>query len=65
MSNGAILAPQLIKIDFAVLPETKCQGLFSSLWDFHVKSVHVHLSSFIPPSFCFTHKSANFKFVFP
>ena len=29
ISNGANLAPQLIKIDFAVFPETKCQGLFS------------------------------------
>jgi len=28
MSNGASLAPQLIKIDLAVLPETSCQGLF-------------------------------------
>ena len=28
ISNGANLAPQLIKIDFAVFPETKSQGLF-------------------------------------
>jgi hypothetical protein len=28
MSNGANLAPQLIRIDFAVFPETSCQGLF-------------------------------------
>ena len=28
MSNGANLAPQLIKILLAVLPETKSQGLF-------------------------------------
>jgi hypothetical protein len=27
MSNGASLAPQEIRIDLAVLPETKCQGL--------------------------------------
>ena len=31
MSNGASLAPQEIRIDFAVLPETKCQGLFNHL----------------------------------
>ena len=30
MSNGASRAPQEIKIDLAVLPETKSQGLFSS-----------------------------------
>lgn len=28
MSKGANLAPQEIRIDFAVLPETSCQGLF-------------------------------------
>ena len=35
MSNGAILAPQLIRIDFAVLPVAACQGRihhFSSLF---------------------------------
>ena len=31
MSNGASLAPQLIKIDLAVLPETNCQGLFNRI----------------------------------
>jgi len=31
MSNGASLAPQEIKIDFAVLPETNCQGLFNQI----------------------------------
>jgi hypothetical protein len=31
MSNGASLAPQEIKIDFAVLPETKSQGLFHQI----------------------------------
>jgi len=31
MSNGASLAPQEIKIDFAVLPETKNQGLFHQI----------------------------------
>ena len=31
MSNGASLAPQLIKIDLAVLPETNCQGLFHQI----------------------------------
>jgi hypothetical protein len=35
MSNGASLAPQEIKIDFAVLPETNCQGLFNQI---HKKS---------------------------
>jgi len=35
MSNGANLAPQLIKIDFAVFPETNCQGLFNQI---HKKS---------------------------
>ena len=28
ISNGANLAPQLIKIDFAVFPDASCQGLF-------------------------------------
>ena len=31
LSNGANLAPQLIKIDFAVFPETKSQGLFHQI----------------------------------
>jgi hypothetical protein len=35
MSKGASRAPQLIKIDFAVLPETNCQGLFNQI---HKKS---------------------------
>ena len=30
-SNGANLAPQLIRIDFAVFPETKSQGLFHQI----------------------------------
>jgi hypothetical protein len=29
MSNGASLAPQEIKIDFAVFPVATCQGLFN------------------------------------
>ena len=29
MSKGANLAPQEIRMDFAVLPETKSQGLFA------------------------------------
>jgi hypothetical protein len=29
MSKGASLAPQLIKIDLAVLPSAACQGLFN------------------------------------
>ena len=35
MSKGANLAPQLTSIDFAVLPETNCQGLFHQI---HKKS---------------------------
>jgi len=31
MSKGASLAPQEIKIDLAVLPETNCQGLFNQI----------------------------------
>jgi len=31
MSKGASLAPQEIRIDFAVLPETKSQGLFHQI----------------------------------
>jgi hypothetical protein len=31
MSNGASLAPQLIKIDFEVLPVTFCKGLFNQI----------------------------------
>ena len=31
MSKGASLAPQEIRIDFAVLPETNCQGLFNQI----------------------------------
>lgn len=31
LSNGANLAPQLIKIDFEVLPETSCQGRFNQI----------------------------------
>ena len=32
MSNGASLAPHEIRIDFAVLPETNCQGLFNQVY---------------------------------
>ena len=35
MSKGASLAPQEIRIDFAVLPETKCQGLFNQFVELH------------------------------
>ena len=35
MSKGASLAPQEIRMDFAVLPETSCQGLFHQI---HKKS---------------------------
>ena len=38
MSKGAILAPQLISIDLAVLPETTCQGLFSTVHRIFKKS---------------------------
>ena len=31
LSNGANLAPQEIRIDLAVLPETNCQGLFNQI----------------------------------
>ncbi|RHQ07037.1 hypothetical protein DW987_18095 [Ruminococcus sp. AM50-15BH] len=31
ISKGASLAPQEIRIDFAVLPETNCQGLFNQI----------------------------------
>ena len=31
MSKGASLAPQEIKMLFAVLPETNCQGLFNQI----------------------------------
>jgi len=31
MSKGASLAPQEIKIDLAVFPETKSQGLFHQI----------------------------------
>ena len=31
MSKGASLAPQEIKMLFAVLPETRCQGLFNTV----------------------------------
>ena len=35
MSNGASLAPQEINILLAVLPETKCQGLFNQFVELH------------------------------
>jgi len=35
MSKGASLAPQEIRIDFAVFPETKCQGLFNQFVGLH------------------------------
>ncbi|RCH53025.1 hypothetical protein C4885_02825 [Subdoligranulum sp. APC924/74] len=31
ISKGARRAPQEIRIDFAVLPETNCQGLFNQI----------------------------------
>ncbi len=38
MSKGASLAPQLIRIERAVLPETTCQGLFSTVHRIFKKS---------------------------
>ena len=38
MSKGASLAPQEIKMLFAVLPETTCQGLFSTVHRIFKKS---------------------------
>ena len=32
MSNGASLAPQEIKMLFAVLPDANCQGLFNHVY---------------------------------
>ncbi|EFH07242.1 hypothetical protein HMPREF0220_1774 [Clostridioides difficile NAP08] len=32
MSKGANLAPQEIRIDFAVLPDANCQGLFNHVY---------------------------------
>ena len=37
MSNGANRAPQLIKIDFAVLPVAVCQGLFNLIYKMFTK----------------------------
>jgi hypothetical protein len=39
MSKGASLAPQEIRIDFAVFPETKSQGLFHQIQKKSTKKV--------------------------
>jgi hypothetical protein len=44
MSKGASLAPQEIRIDFAVLPETSCQGLFNQIHKKATKKVPEALS---------------------
>ena len=42
MSKGASLAPQLISMERAVLPETTCQGLFN-----HIYRIFKNLFSFV------------------
>ena len=37
MSKGASREPQEIRIDFAVLPETNCQGLFNQIHKIYKK----------------------------
>ncbi|ACR77320.1 Hypothetical protein EUBREC_3594 [Agathobacter rectalis ATCC 33656] len=54
ISNGASLAPQEIKIDFAVLPETKCQRLFSTHTFHCMKKATVDFSTMAIKSFLFT-----------
>ncbi|EDM98341.1 hypothetical protein BACCAP_03852 [Pseudoflavonifractor capillosus ATCC 29799] len=39
MSKGASREPQEIRIDFAVLPETSCQGLFNQIHEKATKKV--------------------------
>src|SRR5574344_1338287 len=54
MSKGANLAPQEIRIDFAVLPETCCKGIFSTLLKKSYCEVHPrHLSAEHPFDFLF------------
>jgi hypothetical protein len=54
MSNGANLAPQLIRMDFAVFPETKCQRLFSTHTFHCMKKATVDFSTMAIKSFLFT-----------
>ena len=42
MSKGASRAPQEIRIDFAVLPETSCQGLFNQIHKKATKKCQKH-----------------------
>ena len=51
ISNGASLAPHETSIDFAVLPETKCQGLFSTPTIHCMKKATVDFSTMAPKSF--------------
>jgi hypothetical protein len=44
MSKGASRAPQEIKMLFAVLPETSCQGLFNQIHKKATKKVPEALS---------------------
>ena len=39
MSKGASREPQEIRIDFAVLPEMSCQGLFNQIHEKATKKV--------------------------
>lgn len=54
MSNGARRAPQEIKMLFAVLPETKCQRLFSTHTFHCMKKATVDFSTMAIKSFLFT-----------
>ncbi len=47
MSNGASLAPQDIRIDFVVLPETNCQGLFNQPLTIRTLKLHLNLAGFV------------------
>ena len=60
MSKGAILAPQLIRIDFAVLPVTFCKGLFN-----HIHKKFTFQGKKIEPGTCFLgSRLINFVYVF-
>ncbi|CBK82244.1 hypothetical protein CCU_03720 [Coprococcus sp. ART55/1] len=54
MSNGASLAPQETRILLAVLPETKCQRLFSTHTFHCMKKATVDFSTMAIKSFLFT-----------
>ena len=60
MSNGANLAPQLIRIDLAVLPVTFCKGLFN-----HIHKKFTFQGKKIEPGTCFLgSRLINFVYVF-